>query len=115
MSNYIRIVPRDFFNESKLLKCMGQLYLKNLDCQFPPDFQVEIEESGEPFEIQLTDDGRLFVSNYTVIINGRNLNFSTIYNSQDDYPMVCIYDGERIVVFDDNGNFTFEFYNLCIE
>lgn len=53
--NYIRVIPRDFFNESKLLKCMGQLSLKILDCQLPKGIEMYIEGDGQPFQIGLSN------------------------------------------------------------
>lgn len=109
---YTRVIPRDFFNEAKLLKCMGLLALKILDRQTP--VPIEIEETGEPFEIVLHDDGSLQVINYPVIINGRVPRFSTVYNSKDSYPFfVSTWDYEEIRVFTETGEFTEEFIEFC--
>ena len=48
MDNYSRVIPRDFFNEAKLLKCMGLLALKVLDNMTPNGIKILIEESGAP-------------------------------------------------------------------
>lgn len=107
--SYTRVIPRDFFNEAKLLKCMGQLALKILDGMLPDGLKIEINESGEPFNILLTDDGRLFISNYETTINDVYVSMSTTYNSKDAFPLVCFHDDDETTVFDDNGEFTEEF------
>lgn len=109
---YNRVIPRDFFNEAKLLKCMGLLSLKILDAQLPEGINITIEDSGEPFEIRLTEDGMLFVANYPVTLNDKNVLFGTTYNSKSQYPFFCIIDYVETLVFDENGQFTTEFLNL---
>jgi len=113
MEQYTRVIPRDFFNEAKLLKCMGQLSLKILDGKLPENIKIEIDESGEAFEIGLTNDGRLFLNNYDTTINDTYVSLSTIYNSQNQYPLICFHDDEEITVFDNDGNFTDDFITFC--
>ena len=61
-SNHTNVViPRDFFNYAKLLKCMGFLALNIHNGTLPDGIEISIEESGEQFEIGLEDD--LFVVN----------------------------------------------------
>jgi hypothetical protein len=112
-ASYTRVIPRDFFNEAKLLKCMGQLALKILDSQLPEGIKIEIEETGEPFEVNLTDDGRLFISNYPTTINDIYVSLSTTYNSKDTYPLICYHDDIEYNVFDTHGNFTEEFIQFA--
>lgn len=111
MNTYTRVIPRDFFNEAKLLKCLGQLSLAILDGKKPQGITVVIVESGEPFQIELSDDGYLCVANYETFINGQVATFKTTYNSKSPYPLYCDHyeSGEEIEVFDDAGNFTKEF------
>lgn len=106
----MRVIPRDFFNEAKLLKCMGQLSLKILDCQLPDGIDIHIEDSGELFLIhQSEDDGSLYISNYQVGINGIRVRMKTKYNSKDNYPLYCESYWDEILVFDEQGNFSQEF------
>jgi hypothetical protein len=108
---YTRVIPRDFFNEAKLLKCMGQLALKILDNQTP--CKIIIEESGDPFDINLSDDGCLFISNYTVLVKEQEIMFKTTYNSKSAYPFYAEIDYCDYEVFDEKGEFTQEFINMC--
>lgn len=112
--DYIRVIPRDFFNEAKLLKCMGQLALKILDCQLPDGMKIEIDETGEQFDIQQNIDGMLYINNYDVSINGVRVIIYTNYNDKASYPLVCLYDDEYYKIFDEAGNFTDEFAGIVI-
>lgn len=115
-TDYQRVIPRDFFNEAILLKCMGQLALKILDCQLPDGMKIVINPNGEhyePFDIHRTDAGYLHVNNYPVFVNGAFVFFGTMVNSRSPYPLICFTsDLEEIAVFDDSGNFTDEFASL---
>lgn len=108
-NEYSRVIPRDFFNEAKLLKCMGNLALKILDFQIPEGIKIEIENSGDPFNIVLTNDGFLMVSNYSVTVNGEEVIMKSTYNSKENYPFYCEIDYDEYLVFDDKGEFTKEF------
>lgn len=107
--DYLRVIPRDFFNEAKLLKCMGQLSLKILDYQLPEGLNITIHESGDPFNICLSEDGSLFVSNYPIMVNGSQVFFKTAYNSKSPFPFYAEIDYCDILVFDEAGNFTSNF------
>ena len=113
--SYTRVIPRDFFNEAKLLKCMGQLSLKILDGLLPDGVSIQINENGEPFEICQTDDGRLFIANYETTVNDVYVSMSTTYNSKENYPLICYHDDVETTVFDEKGDFTDEFTVLCHE
>lgn len=107
--SYKRVVPRDFFNESKLLKCLGafEIAVMNHMCNGIPIKTCLISESG--FEIKQDDsDGSLYCSNYVVSINDKELRLFTSYNDKSGYPLFAEYNGEIHQVFDDDGNFILE-------
>lgn len=107
-NQYSRVIPRDFFNEAKLLKCMGFLALYILERKVP--FQMKIKESGEPFEIIRNDEhDMLIVQNYEVYIKGEVYEVGTLYNSKDNFPLYAIIDDEEVKVLDEGGKFTEEF------
>ena len=108
---YYREIPRDFFNEAKLLNCLGLLSLKILDCQLPEGIGIEIEGEGQPFNIVLLKDGSLVVDNYPILLNGMYVKFKTTYNSKSNYPFFAEHKNCDIPVFDDNGEFDEEFIN----
>lgn len=109
MNNYERVIPRDFFNEAKLLKCMGRLALLILDGFIPDGMDINVWESGGPFEIVQDQDGNLSVKNYPVIIGGKTVYCYTLCNNQSPYPFCALIGDEEIRIFDAEGNFTEEF------
>lgn len=117
---YKRVIPRDLFNESKLLKCIGQLVLHIQDGKVPKGLGVAEEmfavsqcESG--FEIEQADhDGSLRISNLNFFLGGQRLEFRSLYNSRESYPLVLVLeDYEEIEVFHDDGTFTDFFITWC--
>lgn len=105
--SYKRVIPRDFFNESKLLKCMGLLAVKILDQTTP--CKIEIDEPGQPFEIELLQEGSLFVRNYRVYVKGVPVTMKTTYNSKENFPFFCEYKLTDYRVFTDDGVWDEEF------
>lgn len=110
METYTRVIPRDFFNEAKLLKCMGQLALKILDAQTP--CKIIIEDSGDPFRIELTDCGSLYVANYPILVKDVPVLFKTTYNSKSAFPFYCEHYYTDYRVFDESGNWDEEFLSF---
>lgn len=104
---YKRVVPRDFFNEAKLLKCLGQFQLCVLDMRVPIEFdlkKLKVEFDGKPFDIhQHNSDGSFYCENYRVFLDGEELTLSTPLNSKENYPLEAVYKGEIYYVFDDKG------------
>jgi len=113
ISTYQRVIPRDLFNEAKLLKCIGQVVLKIHDRQTP--IRMGVIETGERFKIELLDEGYLFISNLDITILGEKYLFKTTYNSKSNYPLFVEIQEDNgpvdIQVFDENGNFDEEFIN----
>ena len=107
-----RVIPRDLFNESKLLQQIGRLCLAIHD----NDIQgIEFDHDGSPFAIALTDGGNLYIENifFKLIESEEELNVFTTYNSRMTNPLLYEIDGTESYVFDDEGNFTPEFLKLA--
>lgn len=110
--NYTRVVPRDLFNEAKLLKCMGHLVLKILDRKTP--VEMTNSENGKAFKVvQFEEDGGLAIANLDIKIKGKSFIFKTVYNSKHNYPLLLYYEWCEYPVFDDKGEFTDEFIEFC--
>lgn len=109
--NYIRVIPRDLFNEAKLLKCLGQLCLNIHNGTIP--CKITVEENGSPFDIRLLDEGALIIDNLTFKIKGIRCYFKTTYNSKSNYPLHCEHNDCEYLVFDEQGNFDEEFIQFC--
>lgn len=111
MITYSRVLPRDLFNEAKLLKCMGKLTLAIED----GFISLEYKYSGGPFHIQQGSDGDLTCLNITF---EKGLTFHTPLNARTFWPLVCVTgEYEYIDVFKNNrhGVFTEEFIELLDE
>lgn len=108
--SYERVLPRDFYNESKLLKCMGHLHIMAQSVKCPDGITITIKENGQPFNIERDESsGDIYVSNYKTKVNGNLVRFESNLNSQRAYPLSCYYNNTLYAVFEDNGEFDSEF------
>lgn len=110
--NYVRVIPRDLFNEANLLKCYGRLSILLGNSN---DHAAELSESnGEPFDIvQDESSGDLTIANLPFSVDGRLYRLSRPLNSRGEWPLYLTDDAEEeIPVFTDVGNFTDEFKSL---
>lgn len=112
--SYERVIPRDLFNESKLLKCLGQLalLLHIYEGRWPVSLHHEDPESGFRIEQdQLT--GELECTNLvlTLDISGEIITLGSTYNSKEPYPLNFLSEDEQTSgeVFNDDGSFADEF------
>lgn len=110
-TEYTRVIPRDLFNESKLLKCIGQLVLLIHDGNRPNG--LDFTHDDEPFDIRLMEDGHLRIANIKFKINGKFVLFKTVYNRKSNYPLLCEHNYCEYEVFDDAGKYTEEFITFC--
>ena len=109
MHSYQRVVPRDLFNESKLLQQLGFLCLAIHDWEIG---RLEVEDSGEPFDVQLSDEGELSITNLTFLRGEEVIRFWINYNSRIKNPLLFENPktGDSDYVFDDQGEFTSRFF-----
>jgi hypothetical protein len=103
--SYVRVLPRDLFNEANLLKCLGQLWLL-VDGREGAKFLVEAVEG---FEIrQDPNDGSLFVGNVPFALRGLLAHLSRPLNSREPWPLYLSIpedpDFDVIAVFNDDGS-----------
>ena len=113
MTKYLRVVPRDFFNEAKLLKCLGRLSLFILDSRDGIHRHLFEEYDHKPFDIRQTEDGDTFVLNYKVYFmrNKKQVRLYSFMNSKENYPLYFVNEDSESYdyVFDEEGDFTKEF------
>lgn len=109
--NYFRVLPRDLFNEAKLLKCIGRLVIL-IDDGFALN-GMSFNHNGGPFKIGLVADGHLTVTNIIFEINGVALFFKSGYNSKENYPLLCEHERCEYEIFDEEGKYTDEFVEFC--
>lgn len=101
--SHARVIPRDFFNESKLLKMLGKF---EIAVRFSGEANLPIEtiHDGEPFDIrQDPSSGQLFCSNYRASLNGYDINLFIPYNAKSEWCLFAMYRGSEYWIFDDNG------------
>lgn len=102
---YLRVIPRDLFNEANLLKCYGRIYLlletMNID-------GVSLEHDGEAFDVdQNPSSGGIFLRNVKLIVHGYAPDIERPLNARSSWPLyLTTSNDEEISVFDDNGDFT---------
>lgn len=103
--SYRRVIPRDLFNEAKLLKCLEQLYL--MSERTGGLLVVEFPHEGDPtkdFAIeQDPGDGSIFAKHIVVHWRGRCVPCYTPLNSKRAYPLYGEIDGEQVQMLDDDG------------
>ena len=113
---YHRVIPRDLFNESKLLKCVGQLALlihdgRDKDGRKTPE-RLKAEQDGGEFRIdQRQADGGLFIAKgLRFKVKSLVLDLYSAYNCKGSYPLICMTeDYEEIEVFNEDGTLTDDF------
>ncbi len=110
MSNYVRVLPRDLFNEAGLLKMMGRLWILLSET---PGHNAEIVEEDVPhFDIQQDESsGAIYVANVRFRIDGVERRLSRPLNSRSSWSFWMTGteddpDFDEVAVFDENGNFT---------
>lgn len=109
---YTRVIPRDLFNESKLLKCLGQLALLVHEGKVP---NVTVKNTGRFFEIyqRYSDGGLEVINGIDFKLGSKFLELYTVYNSKENYPLLCGYVDDsgcvEVSVFHEDGTLTSEF------
>ena len=113
---YNRVLPRDAFNESKLLKGIGRISLlihdnvgfigKKLNCV--------LENESQGFKILMDEqDGSTYCSNFYLFDNnGTPIYLSNPLNCKLPYPLQFEYKDTSDFLFTDEGELSPEFINL---
>ena len=104
--NYLRVAPRDLFNEAKLLKCLGQLALRVHERGLG---NVTFWDSGNAYRIRMEDEYMYVAVGIRFRRKGERLFLGTTCNSRRSYPLICLYNAEEIPVFHEDGSITEEF------
>lgn len=116
MKTYQRVIPRDLFNEAKLLKCMGQLALIIHDGVRWKDLRVDFH-GRDRFRIeQDSGSGGLEMANVYVMLGKLEILMHTAYNSKEPYPLYAtLWNEEEVPVFNDDGTLHADFTNWMDE
>lgn len=107
---YSRVIPRDLFNEAKLLKCLGRLCLLIHEEKLKWKIGVEHDEPEKGFVIdQNAGSGDLYCINLGFYLKGYRLDFLSSYNDKSNYPLLCSTENGEFSVFNEDGTLTEEF------
>lgn len=109
--SYIRILPRDLFNEADLLKCYARLWIE-LDSRRGHKAAFT-EEAVPAFDIvQIYDSGALTIVNLELTVASQSYQLSRPLNARTPWPLYLSAweddDFEEIRVFDENGDLSAE-------
>lgn len=103
--SYVRVLPRDAFNEAKLLKCVAKLTLL-IEDRMNVMKGWAYSYDGAPFDIQQDEsDGSIEVANIEFLKDGKIVHVFTPINSKRPWPACALgagYDFDAL--FDDDGN-----------
>lgn len=106
--SYARVIPRDLFNESSLLKCIGRLWIETEALR-----NVELRHNGAAFDVvQCPGDGSLRVANISLFVDGNHVSLSRPLNSREPWPLYAETEDDELSVFDDSGDLSAEFREL---
>jgi len=109
--SYFRVIPRDLFNEAKLLKCLGKLSLLHVDRMLPEGFEVALDYDNRPFGVEQDPaSGSLLAANVLVTWNGERVHCYTTLNNKNAWPLFFETEaGECDKVFTEDGELSDEF------
>lgn len=108
-ATYQRVIPRDLFNEAKLLKCLGRLTLNIHNGGIPG---LSFDHDGQPFEIDIYPYNALYVKNIQFFYKDVRIFFQTTYNSKSNYPLYLAFENCEYLVFEEDGNYSDEFIEI---
>lgn len=103
--SYIRVVPRDLFNEADLLKMLGKLVIHIMEKPTAVPWSYEHEEEHKGFRIEQDEgDGSISCVNLHFRIAGETVYLRRPLNTKNQWSLVAIFRGEEYYIFDSKGN-----------
>lgn len=87
-SDYSRVMPRDLFNEAKLLKCLGHVMLAHVNDQLPQLKVRHDTDETQGWAIKMSICGHLFCSNMVFSVKARRLYLATAVNDRTCWPLL---------------------------
>lgn len=101
---YVRVLPRDLFNEANLLKCYGQLWLL-IEGMGAVSF---LFDTVDEFRVeQDQNDGSLCILNLPLVIGYTSFWLTRPLNSREPWPLYAYEIGnddfDAVAVFDTDG------------
>lgn len=87
-SDYSRVMPRDLFNEAKLLKCLGHVMLAHVNDQLPQLQVLHDTDEAQGWAIKMSICGHLFCSNMVFSVKAKRLYLATAANDRTCWPLL---------------------------
>jgi len=109
--SYIRVAPRDLFNEANFMKCIAQISLLLHDSPIKDvKLWLDIWETNGVRFVQ-TIDGELFEATIRLRIKNNSYILFRPLNSRETYPVYIIDDAtyEQYTILTNAGTFSEEF------
>lgn len=101
--SYKREIPRDLFNEAKLLKQLGKIELI-VNHTGPNEIGLKTEWDREAFDIrQDPGDGSIYCTNFKLFLDEVEIELYNPLNAREDWPLMARYKGEDYYMFDGDG------------
>lgn len=110
--SYIRVIPRDLFNEAKLLKCLGQIALiihDGADRRYGLKLEHDDSECAGFDIAQNSASGALVCTNLRLTLRGSPIDLFSPYNSRDPYPLYYRHGENEDRALADDGSLSPEF------
>ena len=104
MSNYIRVLPRDLFNEANLLKCLGRLWIVLDDIRESHHARFETEDCDSFDIVQDESSGAIYACNVIFTVRGVPCQLSRPLNARSSWPLYLETEDDAVSVFDGEGN-----------
>ena len=112
--SYERVIPRDLFNEAKLLKCLGRLALLIHDEELPGLRFEQLETDNLRIELNV-DYSELSCPALSLLHGEIELELFTPYNSRENFPLYFRVANEDEIhegrVFDNKGSVSADLAN----
>lgn len=112
--SYLRVIPRDLFNEGNLLKCYGKLWVELENAGVKHKAKLTHLAGDEAFDIvQDKGYGGLYIANVELTIDDQVVYLERSLNSRDPWPLYVVPEqDDPIPVFTGEGKLSQEFLNL---
>ena len=98
---YRRVIPRDLFNEGRLLTMLGKLVIHVMDSHSV--WKYEQEDAGHFQIFQNPDDGSLGCANIKFYYRGEPVVLYRPLNTRDPWSLYFIWQGDERSVFTSTG------------
>lgn len=100
------MIPRDLFNESNFLKCLGQLSLLVHDSGgLIHNVPYSIDYDGDAFDVQQDESGNLYCRNFIFYCDNVMVDLHRPINSREDWPLYGTHQDEEYCIFNGKGEF----------